>query len=187
MHNRIKSFLQCFKPTNNIPRAPPSPFYSPSSLVANKKTYKALNHHHQASSTRHYFPRNRNTLQLSLSPHLLLPPSTSQHPLIHLPPASSMHPPPKCYSVARFSILSFLPITFPLPLHCPNYFPLSPPSPPHSSHHLPPAAAGPGQEDVSSVSFCAGRYRSLWWQKPSPSLWSSPWRKDNASIFRRQN
>lgn len=52
------------------------------------------------------------------------------------------------------------------------------------TYHLPPAAEGPGQEDVSNVSFCAGRYRSLWWQKPSPSLWSSPWRTATSELCR---
>lgn len=66
----------------------------------------------------------------------------------------------------------------PCVLHPPRFLMLLRHSSPNlivlSSYHLPPAAVGRGQEDVSSVSFCAGRYRSLWWQKPSPSLWSSP-------------
>lgn len=101
-------------------------------------------------------------------------------------PCVRYSPPTITVSCHFFLNLIVLPITFPfLPVTVLIIF-ITTLLFPYRSYHLPLAAAGPGQEDVSNVSFCAGRYRSLWWQKPSPSLWSSPWNKDNMQILKEK-
>lgn len=105
------------------------PYHSPSPLVVNKETYKRLYHHHQPSPTHHYsLCHNQNTLQPSLSSHLIFPIhySTSSHSST----PRVLHPPPTHVLLCRsFLYPVTLPLTFSLPLHCPNYFPLYPPLP----------------------------------------------------------